>query len=146
MVLQEARRCSWPGRSWILIRRRHFPHHDHPSASKSRFRLDVADLCFPDIGTASLRKSGRPLSDSANTTSLQCDGFHPSPEVAEFLAFDSGGFLLLLLVKLCLSSLHQLMIVGGMFIPFTFIVVEAQSHGMSPRLAAYLVPILNAAR
>lgn len=33
----------------------------------------------------------------------------------------------------------------GMFIPFTFIVVEAQSHGMSLRLANYLVPILNAA-
>lgn len=33
-----------------------------------------------------------------------------------------------------------------MFIPFTFIVVEAQSHGMSLRLANYLVPILNAAR
>lgn len=32
-----------------------------------------------------------------------------------------------------------------MFIPFTFIVVEAQSHGMLQRLANYLVPILNAA-
>lgn len=32
-----------------------------------------------------------------------------------------------------------------MFIPFTFIVVEAQSHGMSNRLANYLVPILNGA-
>lgn len=33
----------------------------------------------------------------------------------------------------------------GMFIPFTFIVEEAQSHGMSLRLANYLVPILNGA-
>lgn len=33
----------------------------------------------------------------------------------------------------------------GMFIPFTFIVEEALSHGMSLRLANYLVPILNAA-
>ena len=33
-----------------------------------------------------------------------------------------------------------------MFIPFTFIVVEARSHGMSQRLANYLVPILNGAR
>lgn len=33
-----------------------------------------------------------------------------------------------------------------MFIPLTFIVVEAQSHGMSQRLANYLVPILNGAR
>lgn len=40
----------------------------------------------------------------------------------------------------------ELTIAGGMFIPFTFIVVEAQSHGMSNRLANYLVPILNGAR
>lgn len=33
----------------------------------------------------------------------------------------------------------------GMFIPFTFIVVEARSHGMSDRMANYLVPILNGA-
>lgn len=33
-----------------------------------------------------------------------------------------------------------------MFIPFTFIVVEARSHGMSDRMANYLVPILNGAR
>jgi len=33
---------------------------------------------------------------------------------------------------------------GGMFIPITFIVVEARAKGMSPRLADYLVPILNA--
>jgi len=35
---------------------------------------------------------------------------------------------------------------GGMFLPLTFIVVEAHAHGMSQRLANYLVPILNAAR
>ncbi|KAL1971168.1 hypothetical protein VTN77DRAFT_120 [Rasamsonia byssochlamydoides] len=33
-----------------------------------------------------------------------------------------------------------------MFIPLTFIVVEARAHGMSTRLANYLVPILNGAR
>lgn len=32
-----------------------------------------------------------------------------------------------------------------MFIPFTFIVVEARAHGMSYRMANYLVPILNGA-
>lgn len=73
-------------------------------------------------------------------------GFLPSTEGAEFLAFGRGSLLLLLLVKLCLNLLQQLTIIGGMFIPFTFIVVEAQSHGMSLRLANYLVPILNAAR
>ena len=33
-----------------------------------------------------------------------------------------------------------------MFTPFTFIVVEARTHGMSQYLANYLVPILNGAR
>jgi hypothetical protein len=42
--------------------------------------------------------------------------------------------------------LLELMVKGGMFIPFTFIVVEARAHGMSTRLANYLVPILNGAR
>ena len=42
--------------------------------------------------------------------------------------------------------LPRLIIIGGMFIPFTFIVVEARAHGMSARLANYLVPILNGAR
>lgn len=32
-----------------------------------------------------------------------------------------------------------------MFIPFNYLVVEAVSHGMSPRLANYLVSIMNAA-
>lgn len=40
----------------------------------------------------------------------------------------------------------QLILAGGMFIPFTFIVEEASRHGMSGRLANYLVPILNGAR
>ncbi|KAH7394620.1 major facilitator superfamily domain-containing protein [Pyrenochaeta sp. MPI-SDFR-AT-0127] len=34
----------------------------------------------------------------------------------------------------------------GMFIPFTFIVVAAQKHSMSARLANYLIPVLNAGR
>lgn len=34
----------------------------------------------------------------------------------------------------------------GMFVPFTFIVVEALAGGMSENLANYLVPILNGAR
>ena len=41
---------------------------------------------------------------------------------------------------------NALNLAGGMFIPFTFIVEEARSHGMSDRLANYLVPILNGAR
>jgi len=37
------------------------------------------------------------------------------------------------------------MLTGGMFIPLTYIVVEARAQGMSQNLASYLVPILNAA-
>ena len=146
MVFQEAGRCSWPSRRWILTGRRHFPNHDYPSASRSRFRLDVAYLRIPNIGIAHLRKSNSPLPDTTNAAPIQRNGIHPSPQTTQFLAFDGGSLLLLLLVKLYLDSLHQLTVKGGMFIPFTFIVVEAQSHGMSSRLANYLVPILNAAR
>lgn len=34
----------------------------------------------------------------------------------------------------------------GMFLPFSFIPSQAQRHGMSPTLASYLIPVLNAAR
>ncbi|PYH35020.1 MCT family MFS transporter [Aspergillus neoniger CBS 115656] len=33
----------------------------------------------------------------------------------------------------------------GMFLPFSFIPSQAQRHGMSPTLASYLIPVLNAA-
>ena len=33
----------------------------------------------------------------------------------------------------------------GLFIPFTFVILQGQSLGMSPDLAGYLIPILNAA-
>ena len=104
VVLQEARRCSWPSSRWILARRRHFPHYDYPPASGSWLRLDVANLCFPNIGTAHFRKSNDPFSDSANAAPIQLNGFHPSPEAAKFLAPDGRCLLLLLLVRLCLHS------------------------------------------
>lgn len=34
----------------------------------------------------------------------------------------------------------------GMFLPFTFVITQAERYGMSPDLAQYLIPILNAAR
>lgn len=34
----------------------------------------------------------------------------------------------------------------GIFLPFNFIILEAERYGMSPNLAAYMVPIINAAR
>lgn len=34
----------------------------------------------------------------------------------------------------------------GMFLPFTFIILSAEHDGMSTRLAAYLIPILNAGK
>ena len=146
MVLQEAGRCSWLSCRWVLVRRRHLPSYDYPSAPRSRLWLDVAYLRIPNIGIAQLRKPNGPLPDTTNAAPIQRIGICPSPQSTQFLAFDGSSLLFLLLVKLCPNSLHQLIIIGGMFIPFTFIVVEAQSHGMSSRLANYLVPILNAAR
>jgi hypothetical protein len=34
----------------------------------------------------------------------------------------------------------------GMFLPFTYIILQARQNGMAPALAAYLVSILNATR
>jgi MFS family permease len=34
----------------------------------------------------------------------------------------------------------------GMFLPFTFVITQAQRYGMSQHLSQYLIPILNAAR
>jgi MFS family permease len=34
----------------------------------------------------------------------------------------------------------------GMFLPFTYIILQAQADGMSANLSNYLIPILNAAR
>ena len=79
MVLQEAGRCSWPSRRWILARRRHFPNHDYPSASRSRFWLDVAYLRIPNIGIAYIRKPNGPIPDSTNAAPIQRNGVCPSP-------------------------------------------------------------------
>lgn len=46
----------------------------------------------------------------------------------------------------CLLSLSLSLFVFGLFIPMNFIVLQAQSKGMSRRLSEYLIPILNAAR
>jgi hypothetical protein len=34
----------------------------------------------------------------------------------------------------------------GMFLPFTYIIIQAQESGMSVTISAYLIPMLNAAR
>lgn len=34
----------------------------------------------------------------------------------------------------------------GMFLPFTFVITQAERYGMSSHLSQYLIPILNAAR
>ena len=103
LVLSEARRCHRSCCSWILFRRRHFPHHGRSPHSRGRLRLGNAYLCFPNIGTAHFRKFNCALSHCTNETSIQPSGFHPSSERADFRAFDRGHFLLLLKVKLYLK-------------------------------------------
>lgn len=44
------------------------------------------------------------------------------------------------------TVLGSLFFFFGIFLPFTYIILEAQKHGMSEDLSNYLVPILNAAR
>ena len=56
----------------------------------------------------------------------------------EFLTpFTEAPFLLL--------TLGSFFIYLGGFLPFNFLIAQAQASGMSPELAGYLVPIVNAA-
>ena len=98
MVFQEAGRCSWPSRRRILVRRRHFPNYDYPSAPRSRLRLDVAYLRIPNIGIAHICKPNGPLPDTTNAAPIQRNGIRPSPQSTQFLASSGGSLLLLLLV------------------------------------------------
>jgi MFS family permease len=52
--------------------------------------------------------------------------------------FQEGAFLL--------TVLATFLTFWGLFLPFTFIISQAVAGGMSPGLAVYLIPILNAAR
>ena len=62
MVLRQAGRCPRPGRSWLIVRRRHSSHYGHQTDSGGRFWLGDADLCLPDFGTPHFRKPNGALS------------------------------------------------------------------------------------
>jgi hypothetical protein len=49
-------------------------------------------------------------------------------------------------VPFLLTVIAAFLFFWGMFLPFNFIILQAERYGMSAQLAAYLVPILNAAR
>ena len=45
-----------------------------------------------------------------------------------------------------LITIASILFFFGIFIPFTYLILQGRSIGMSPRLARYLIPILNASR
>jgi predicted MFS family arabinose efflux permease len=45
-----------------------------------------------------------------------------------------------------LTVTANFLVFWGLFLPFTFLISQAVSDGMSPGLAVYLIPILNASR
>lgn len=55
-----------------------------------------------------------------------------------FAGFREPAFALLLL--------GNFMFFWGMFLPFNYIILQAQQQGMDPRLVPYLLPIINAVR
>lgn len=65
---------------------------------------------------------------------------HPKPlRIMEFITpLTEIPYLLI-----CIASF---MFFFGMFLPFTFVILQARRYGMSPGLAGYLISILNAAR
>jgi predicted MFS family arabinose efflux permease len=48
--------------------------------------------------------------------------------------------------KFLLTCLGTFFFFWGMFLPFNYILLQAQSAGMSPTLVPYLLPIINAVR
>jgi MFS family permease len=49
-------------------------------------------------------------------------------------------------IKFVLTVAGSFCFFWGMFLPFTFVITQAQRYGMSQNLSQYLIPILNAAR
>lgn len=49
-------------------------------------------------------------------------------------------------IKFLLVTIGGWFFVFGMFLPFTYVILQAQQDGMSVDLSSYLIPILNAAR
>jgi hypothetical protein len=61
--------------------------------------------------------------------------------------FDALSFLRPLAeLKFALTLAGAFCFFWGMFLPFTFVITQAERYGMSQDLAQYLIPILNAAR
>ncbi|CAG8196482.1 unnamed protein product [Penicillium olsonii] len=61
--------------------------------------------------------------------------------------FDILGFVRPLAeLKFALTVAGAFCFFWGMFLPFTFVITQAERYGMSERMAGYLIPILNAAR
>ncbi|CAG8402508.1 unnamed protein product [Penicillium salamii] len=61
--------------------------------------------------------------------------------------FDILGFVRPLAeLKFALTLAGAFCFFWGMFLPFTFVITQAERYGMSESLAGYLIPILNAAR
>lgn len=49
-------------------------------------------------------------------------------------------------IKFALTLAGAFFFFWGMFLPFTFVITQAERYGMSGDLSGYLIPILNAAR
>jgi MFS family permease len=66
----------------------------------------------------------------------------PQPRPLELMEFVTP----LQEVPFFLLTMAMFLFFFGMFLPFVFIIVQADRYGMSQNLAGYLVPILNGAR
>ena len=102
-------------------------------------------LCFLDFGFASLREPDCSPSDYPYQDAVRGNGSHPTVTRTYLRSLDRCRLFSTVGDPVPQYSLTA-NLARGMFIPLTFLGFGARSHGMSERLANYLVPTLNGAR
>lgn len=171
VVLQKARPGPRHHRLRLVHRRRHLPDHGPTHDPRGWIWMDDAHLRLFDPGLDDRRQFNHRQSHSAAAHSGSAHGFCQAlqgqsffhlgcrhfPHMAWYASRPTNTDLDLQIEvsfdsipeNLQIRSLHLIPILTcdplGLFIPFTFIILAAQAHGVPSSLAKYLVPILNAA-
>lgn len=158
VVLQKARPGPRHHRLGLIHRRRHLPDHGPTHDSRGWVWMDDAHVRLFDPGLDDRRQFNhrQPHPATAHTGSTHgfCQTFQRQslfnlgcrdfPYMAWYVSRPTNTDLDLQIRSLRLNPILTCNILG-LFIPFTFIILAAQAHGVPSSLAKYLVPILNAA-
>lgn len=122
---------QWCYNTRVKYQRRHFPYYGQSPHPWGWFWMGYGNCCLYDPSITFnynlMVKSHLPPTAQASIS------------IWDFVsAFSEKHF--------ALTALADFLFIFGLFIPINYIIIEAINAGMSPRLANYLAPILNAAR